>query len=172
MPDNSNVKNPPHIVNIESVLSAVSAGVFFILIGVIFIIHLPFNLWDNLISFFTSFTITPVLNTGISLPAPSNPAAYTALYSAFFQFSIAIGIFNAVMLILRFWFKSPIDKKAETIGNIVFWLGTAYLITVYLTSSVTTSTWFIFWIWVLIVLGISFIARSLVFLANRPRPKT
>lgn len=158
--------------NVESILSAISVGFFFILIGVLFIVYLPLNLWDTLTSFFSTFTIVQVQNTTISLLAPSNPAAFTVLYGVFFEFCMAIGIFSVVKAILRFWLKSPIDKKAEDIGSIVFWFGTAYLITIYLTSSVNSITWFIFWIWVLIVLGWSFIARAFVFLAKRLSSKT
>ncbi len=174
MTNYSSTKARPNTTYTDSVSSAVSVGAFFIIISVIYIIHLSpqFNLWNNFISFLTSFTLAQVPNTTIFWPAPSNPAGFTELYSAFFQFCIATGIVNAILLILRFWFNSSIDRKAETIGNIVFWFGTGYLITVYLTSSVTLYTWFVFWIWVLMVLGWSLIARAFAFLAKRAPSKT
>lgn len=168
---NSSAKNHQDSY-VENALSAISVGFFFILISVLFISYLPLNLWDTLISFFATFTLTPIVNSQITLIAPSNPSAFTVLYAAFFQFCIAIGIFNVAMVVLRFWLKSSTDKKAEAIGNIVFWFGTAYLITIYLTSSVNSDTWFVFWVWVLIVLGWSFIARAFVFLAKRLSSKT
>ncbi len=70
--------------------------------------------------------------TGISLPAPLNPAAYVNLYTAAFQFALGIGILEIVILALRVGLHSPVSRKAETIENIVFWLGTSFLIVTYL----------------------------------------
>jgi hypothetical protein len=63
--------------------------------------------------------------------------------------------------------NSPISKTAETIGNLVYWFGSAYLVTTYLNNTTTTSKWFVFWAGILIILGLSFIARAFVLLAKR-----
>ncbi len=89
------------------------------------------------------------------------------LYGALFQFCIGIGILQIIMLVLRFTARSPISKTAETMGNLVYWFGTAYLAVTFLNSTTTTSRWFMFWAGVLIILGLSFIARSFVLLAKK-----
>ena len=120
----------------ENLFSAIYIGALLIIIAVIYYIHLPDSLWDGLINFFTSLTLAPVPGTGISLPAPANPAAHMNLYFAAFQFSIALGILEIVILMLRVGLHSPVSRKAETIENVVFWLGTSYLIITYLVTVV------------------------------------
>jgi hypothetical protein len=63
--------------------------------------------------------------------------------------------------------NSKINKTAETVGNLVYWFGLAYLVTTYLNSTTTTSAWFVFWAGVLIILGLSFVARAFVLFAKR-----
>jgi len=89
------------------------------------------------------------------------------LYGAIFQFCIGLGILQVIFLALRLMLKSPIGKTAETMGNLVYWFGAAYLVTTYLNSTATISKWFVFWAGILIILGLSFIARSFVLLAKR-----
>jgi hypothetical protein len=151
----------------ERLFSAISAGAFFILIGVIYFANLSSNLWNALIDFFGGFTFAQVPSTGIYLPAPISPASHAVLYNAIFQFCIGLGILQIVMLTLRFTSKSPIGKTAETMGNLVFWFGSAYLITTYLNSTTNLSKWFVFWAGILMILGLSFVARSFVLLAKK-----
>jgi hypothetical protein len=68
---------------------------------------------------------------------------------------------------MRFTWQSSIGKTAETMGNLVYWFGSAYLVATYLNSTTTISMWFVYWAGILIVLGLSFIARSFVLLAKR-----
>jgi len=151
----------------ERLYSAISAGAFFILIGIVYVINLPSNLWDATVDFFGSFTLAQVPSTGIYLPAPISPASHALLYGAIFQFCVGLGILQIIMLALRFTSHSPIGRTAETMGNLVFWFGTAYLITVYLNRTTDISMWFVFWAGVLIILGLSFVARSFVLLARK-----
>jgi hypothetical protein len=151
----------------ERLYSAISAGAFFILIGIVYVINLPSNLWDATVDFFGSFTLAQVPSTGIYLPAPISPASHALLYGAIFQFCIGLGILQIIMLALRFTSHSPIGRTAETMGHLVFWFGTAYLITAYLNSTTDISMWFVFWAGVLIILGLSFVARSFVLLARK-----
>ena len=151
----------------ERILSAISAGAFFILVGIIYVIHLPDNLWNALISFFGNFTLAQVPTTGIYLPAPISPDLHTLLYGAIFQLCIGLGILQIIMLVLRYTLQSHIGKIAETMGNLVFWFGTAYLITTYLNRTTDISKWFVFWAGLLMILGLSFIARAFVLLAKR-----
>lgn len=151
----------------ESLFTAIYIGSIFIIIALIYYIHLSDNLWDGLVTFFTSLTLAPVPATGISLPAPANPAAYTNLYVAAFQFSLVIGILEIVILALRVWSHSPVSRKAETIENIVFWLGASYLIITYLVNMTIASEWFVFWAGIILIFGLAMVARALVLLAKR-----
>lgn len=151
----------------ESLFSAIYIGAIFIIIALIYFIHLPDSLWDGLINFFTSLTLAPVPGTGISLPAPANPAAHTNLYFAAFQFAIAIGILEIVILALRVGLHSPVSRKAETIENIVFWLGASYLIITYLVNMTIPSEWFVFWAGIILIFGLALVARAFVLLAKR-----
>jgi len=153
----------------ERIFSAISAGAFFILIGIIYVINLPANLWDALVSFFGNFTLAQVPTTGVYLPAPISPASHATLYGAIFQLCIGLGVLQIIMLVLRFTSRSPIGKTAETMGNLVFWFGSAYLVATYLNSTTTMSKWFVFWAGALVILGLSFVARSFVLLAKRKK---
>jgi hypothetical protein len=151
----------------ERVYSAISAGAFFILIGIVYVINLPSNLWNAVVEFFSNFTLAQVPSTELYLPAPISPASHAVLYGAIFQVCIGLGILQIIMLMLRFTSQSPIGKTAETMGNLVYWFGSAYLVATYLNSTTTIDKWFVYWAGILIILGLSFIARSFVLLAKR-----
>jgi len=151
----------------ERLFSALSAGTFFILLGIVYVVNLPSSLWEEVVSFFTSLTLAQVPTTGIYLPAPISPASHTVLYGAVFQFCIGLGILQIIFLALRLMMNSPIGKTAETMGNLVYWFGAAYLVTTYLNSTTDISKWFVFWAGILIILGLSFIARAFVLIAKR-----
>jgi hypothetical protein len=163
---NVNAQTRTHKIG-ENLISAISAGAVFILIGVVFVLAQPSNLWDSIVSFFSSFTLRSVPGIGISLPAPANPAAHAVLYTAVFQFHIGLGILQIILLAIRLTIRSPIGKTAETMGNLVKWFGGAYLVTTYLNNTTTISRWFMFWAGILIILGLSLIVRALVLLAKR-----
>jgi hypothetical protein len=155
----------------ESLFSALYIGTILISIGVIYYIHLPNNLFLELIDFFDSLTLARVPDTGIYLPAPISPAAHVDLYTAVFQFFLIISIIEVIILGLRFVFGSSVKRKAETISNVVFWFGATYLIWTYLVDSSTINKWFVFWIGVIIIFGLSLIARAFVLLAvKQPEP--
>jgi hypothetical protein len=86
----------------ERVYSAISAGAFFILLGIVYVINLPSNLWNEVVDFFNNFTFAQVPSTGLYLPAPISPASHAVLYGAVFQFCIGLGILQIIMLVLRF----------------------------------------------------------------------
>lgn len=151
----------------ERMFSAISAGSFLILLGIVFVINLPASIFDALFDFFSSFSLTQVPATGISLPAPIAPNVHTVLYGALFQFCVGLGILQIIFLLLRIVINSPINKTAETMGNLVYWFGAAYLVTTYLNNTTDTTKWFVFWTGILIILGLSFVARAFVLLAKR-----
>ena len=151
----------------ERLFSALSAGSFFILLGIVYVINLPSSLWDAVIEFFRNLTTTQVPGMGITLLAPASPASHAVLYGAVFQFCIGLGILQIVFLMLRLMMNSPIGKTAETMGNLVYWFGAAYLVTTYLNDTTTLSRWFVFWAGILIILGLSLIARAFVLFSKR-----
>jgi hypothetical protein len=151
----------------ENLLSGIYIGSIFIILAVIYIASLPVSLWDEIVDFFSSLTLAPVPGTGIALPAPSNPAAHMELYTAAFEFTIAVGIIEIVVLVLRVLMNSPMPRKAETIENIVFWLGTSYLIITYLVNMTIAGEWFVFWAGIILIFGLALLARSFVLIAQR-----
>ncbi|MEM3640687.1 MAG: hypothetical protein QW468_04255 [Candidatus Bathyarchaeia archaeon] len=151
----------------ESFLSALSAGVFLILLGAIFIAT-P-NFFDKLLAFFMDFDIVHVSSLGIYFLAPKNPAAHTTVYSAAIQFCLTWGIFLIALLCFRIFVHSPLHKKAENFSDIVVWLGGAVLITSFLNEETTASAWFAFWALVITLIGVSLIVRALILAAFRPR---
>jgi len=151
----------------ESLFSAIYIGSIFIILGVIYYIHLPNNLFTELVDFFGSLTLARVPDTGLFLPAPISAAAHSDLFLAAFQFSLALAVVEVVVLVLRFVFNSPIKRKAETISNVVFWFGASYLIITYLVDGATINKWFVFWTGIIIIFGLSLIARAFALLAKR-----
>jgi len=151
----------------ENLFTALYAGAVLVIIALIYYININADLLNGVINFFTSLTLSAVPATGIPLPAPTNPAAFISLYIVAFQFSIAIGLLEVIILVLRVGMHSPVSRKAETIENIVFWLGTSYLISTYLVNMTIPSEWFVFWAGVILIFGLALVARSFVLLAKR-----
>ncbi|HLN89416.1 MAG TPA: hypothetical protein VK253_05060 [Candidatus Binatia bacterium] len=150
----------------ENLFTAIYVGGFFISIALVYYVNAAQNLLSGFVNFFSSLTLAPVPQTGISLPAPSNPAVYANLYNAAFELAIAVGILEIVILALRVWMSSPVSRKAETIENIVFWLGASYLIVAYLENMTITGEWFVFWAGIVLIFGLALIARAFVLLAK------
>jgi hypothetical protein len=151
----------------ENLLSGIYIGSILIILAVIYIATLPVSLWDEIVNFFSSLTLAPVPGTGIALPAPSNPASHMELYTAAFIFTIAVGAIEIVVLVLRVLMNSPMPRKAETIENIVFWLGTSYLIITYLVNMTIAGEWFVFWAGIILIFGLALLARSFILIAQR-----
>lgn len=152
---------------LEGLLSAIGVGFVFILFGIIYITT-P-GIWGSIVEFFSNMTTTVVPNTSVYLPVPIHPNAHAVLYDAVFRFCLGVGILQIIILALRLGLHSLISRTAETVGNLVFWFGAVYLVSTYLNETTTTSTWFIYWAGILVVLGLSLIVRALVLLAGRAR---
>lgn len=150
----------------ENIIGAISAGAIFILIGTIYVTTLPTSLWDKIVDFFQSFEVVKLSDT-LSLPAPAAPGTHAVVYNAAFQFCIGIAILQIILLALRLMMHSPISKTAETIGNLVYWFGASYLVPTFLNSATDVSAWFAFWAAIIIILGVSMIARAVVLFAKK-----
>jgi hypothetical protein len=151
----------------ENLITAVYIGLILILLATIYLINLPHSVWNSFVNFLGSFVLTQVPGTSISLPAPAYPAAYAVLYNAVFQFFLGLGILEISILALRIALHSPLPRKAETIENIVFGLGTSYLVITYLVNMTIISEWFVFWAGVILIAGLALLARAFVLLAGR-----
>lgn len=151
----------------DGLVTAVFVGLFFILLAVVYYINLSNNLWGSFVTFINSFVLSTVPGTGFSLPTPANPANYIVLYNAAFEFCLGIGILEMAILALRIATRSPLPRKAETIENLVFWLGTSYLVITYLVNMTIMSEWFVFWAGIILIAGLALVARGFVLLAGR-----
>jgi len=158
----------------EGLISAISAGLFFVLAGTIFLTT-P-NLFEKILDFFKdNWHLTPVPNLrNVSLPAPSHPLTHRTVYGAVEQFSLIWGFFQIVILALRFVARSPWNKKAETASNIVFSFGASFLTRTFLIETIRlpllteVARWFVFWSGIIMLFGVSLIVRAIV-LAVAPR---
>jgi hypothetical protein len=146
----------------DGFISALSAGFFFVLVGVLFIVT-P-NLFDSIVRFFQNFDVVqvPYFTTGFVLPAPKNPAMHVTVYSAAAQFSLAWGLFLIGLLAVRILANSPLRKKAENASDIVYWLVNSYLVTIFLNSTTTIPRWFAFWAAIIMLAGITLLIRAAI----------
>ena len=154
----------------ENLVSAIYIGFIFILLAALYFINAHTDLWDIFNHFLNTFVFAQVPGTTVQLPAPEAPWAYLVLYKAAFQFCLGIGIIEIAVLTLRVWLFSPLPRKAETIENLVFWLGTSYLVVTYLINITIIGEWFVFWAGIIVIGGLSLVARSFVLIAGRPAP--
>jgi hypothetical protein len=106
------------------------------------------------------FTLKPLPGIPeIYLPYPEN--AHPIVYKTMMRFCAIFGLFQFGVLALRYYIRSSLSKVAETIGNIVSWLGVAYMFNLLLLDVVE---WVPFIGGVIVVFGVSLIVRSLVVL--------
>jgi len=150
----------------ENIITAIYLGSILIILAIIYTAQLPNSLWNEIFNFFTSLTLSPV-GGGIALPAPADLTAHRQLYNAGFQFAIGIGIVEIVILALRIFLNSPAARKAETVENIVFWLGSGYLIVTYLVNITIAAEWFVFWAGIIVVFGLGFVTRAVILMVSR-----
>lgn len=144
---------------LDSLISAVSIGVFLVLIGTIFV--LTSNLYSAVSRFFNDFRLVEIA-PNFFLPAPV--LNHPVLYLAVEVFCYLWGLFQIVVLVLRFGIGSPIYLKAKTLSRIVFWLGTGWLVSMLQTRIFGAGSrgWFAFWSAVAMLLGLSLIVQAVV----------
>jgi hypothetical protein len=146
----------------EGLFTAISVGFFILLVGTLLVIN-P-NLFDQILDFFKDFDTVKVPNTNLTFIAPEFPRSHLPVYQAAGQFSIALVLFQIVILALRFVIPSSWGKRSETVGNLVFWAGAAFLIQSFL---IENTQWFVFWSTIIILVGVSLIARAAVTAVSR-----
>lgn len=141
----------------RDILGIASFGFFLLLIGIIWIIT-P-NLYQEIVDFFNDFKLTEEIFPNVFLPVPahSHPVVFTALA----QFCFAFVLFQIVILVLRFFFREPVDKVAGTFSGMVFWLGVGF-VSSWLADG--TIEWVSFLGWFIVFIGLSLVVRSLLVL--------
>jgi hypothetical protein len=120
------------------------------------------KLVDAIVDFFRDFDVVQFQHTDIYLPAPLHPGLHVDVYMAVRQFGTFWAIFLVAMLGARFILSSPLRKKAENFGDIVFWFGVAYLTPTLLLTDTTTTKWFGFWAAIIMLIGVSLVVRGIV----------
>ena len=123
------------------------------------------NLNADLSAFIQSFQLAHVPNTSIMLWAPAVPASYSTIYLVAAQWCLVWGIFEVFLLVLRLGVRSSSWRKVRTFTNIILWLGTYYLITLFLSPATTITLWFAFWGALLTLIGGELIIRGLILAA-------
>jgi hypothetical protein len=151
----------------EGLITAFAVAGLFIVLGLV--IALTPDISQKTDAFFRDLT-TATYHIGdtstLNLPAPANPAAQIGFFTAIMYFILGIGILQIILLPIRLWLRSPIRRIAETVGNLVFWLGGAVVANVFLLAG-TLNGWYQFWAWLILILGISLIARFFVYFISK-----
>ncbi len=125
----------------EGLIAALAVGGFLIILGLVF--KLTPGITDKTTVFFNDLT-TVTRNLGssnVNLPAPAHPAEHLDFYTAMINFMLAVGILQIVILALRIAVHSRVRQIAETVGNLIFWLGAAFVANVFLLTG-TLGGWF------------------------------
>ena len=141
----------------RDILGLASFGFFLLLIGVIWVIT-P-NLSQKVIDFFKDFELKEEIFPNVFLPAPVHH--HSVVYTALARFCFAYGLFQIVILVLRFFFRESVDRMAGTFSGIVFWLGVGFVSNLLAAGAIE---WFGFLGWSIVFIGLSLVVRSLLVL--------
>lgn len=136
----------------EKFLGLLSFGAFLVIVGAIFLIT-P-NLTDRIEAFFRDFELEQV-SGHFYFPTPQNP--HPTLYESVAIFCFAYGIYQFLLLILKFALKAQPTKKSETFTSIIFWPATGYVL---LMMKDETIKWLTFIATLVILAAIVIIIRS------------
>jgi len=151
----------------EGLITALAIGGFFIILGLAFVLSPGLSQKTN--AFFSDLTTViypPGTSSSVNLPAPAHPAEHISVYTALMNFFLGVGILQIIILGLRILIRSRIKRIAETVGNLIFWLGASVTASVFLLAG-TLNGWFQFWSTLIILAGLSLIARFLVQLVKK-----
>jgi len=156
----------------EGLITAISIGGFFIILGAVFAFT-P-GIAEKTSAFFSDLTTVsfPFGSPGstVSLLAPAHPAEHQDFYAAVMTFLIGVGVLQVVVLALRLAMHSRIRRVAQSVGDLIFWLGAAIVANVFLLTG-THNGWFQFWASLIVIIGLSLIARFFVYFISRSRRK-
>lgn len=132
----------------------ISFGAFLIILAVIYLTT-P-NIGQEIKSFVLDFQLVKVFeNFWWFEPVHAHPVLYTAAE----HFCYAFGVVQLGILGLRFAKGSSIHGKAQTFSGIISWLGAGFLLSLLIQE---TLAWSSFIAGLVILVGISILARALV----------
>ncbi len=133
----------------------ISFGAFLIIIAVIYL-RTP-SLLSEAKAFVGDFRLVQVFqNFWWFVPSTNHPV----LYAAAEQFCYAFGLVQILVLGLEFARGSSTHGKAEAFSSVVFWLGAGYILSL---LSQGAFSWLSFIASLIILAGVSIVARALVF---------
>lgn len=133
---------------------------FFIMLFALFFIIVP-DYYTEVSKFFEDFLKLKPYPDAPQIYLPFPGTHHPVVYETVMRFCVVYGLFQFFVLALRFYFKSSTRKVAETISNIVTWLGAAYVFNL---LYLEVLEWFPFIGGLLVIFGVSLIARSLFIL--------
>jgi hypothetical protein len=140
----------------------ISFGAFLIIVAVIYL-RTP-GLLSEAKAFMSDFRLVELFqNFWWFVPSSNHPV----LYNAAEQFSYAFGLVQILVLGLEFARRSSTHRKAETFSSIVFWLGAGYILGL---LSQGVLIWLSLIAGLIILVGISIVARALVLVFARHTP--
>ena len=156
MTENTNI----HPKYQEGLFTAISVGFALLLVGALFIVT-P-DLFSKIMDFFQDFGVVDVPNTDIVFLAPKSTNSHSVVYQAAGQLSIGLTIFQLVILALRFIIPASLAKKSESVSNLVYWAGASVLTQAFLVDKfyVSLLNWFEFWTLIIVLAGVSLLARA------------
>jgi hypothetical protein len=132
----------------------ISFGAFLIIVAVIYL-RTP-GLLSEAKAFVNDFHLVELFqNFWWFVPSSNHPVLYTAAE----QFCYAFGLVQILLLGLEFARGSSTHGKARTFSSVVFWLGTGYILSL---LSQGVLTWLSFIAGLIILAGVSIVARALV----------
>jgi hypothetical protein len=152
----------------EGLITALAVGGFFIILGLT-VVTTP-GIVQKIDAFFSdiSWISYPFGSSAIMVPAPTNPGTHIELFSAITGFILAIAILQIIIIAIRLIVRSPLGRIAETMGNLVFWIGAAVVANIFLLAGTLTG-WFQFWSWLIVLAGLGLIARFFVLFVVRSK---
>jgi hypothetical protein len=152
----------------EGLITAIAVGGFLISLGLI-VVTTP-GIMEKIGALFSDITWVsyPFGSSTAMFPAPANPALHIDIFTAFMNFILAIGIIQIVILPIRLIVHSPIGRIAETLGNLIFWVGATVAANIFLLVG-TLMGWFQFWSWLIVLAGLGLIVRFGVLFIERSR---
>ena len=134
-------------------LRAASFGLFLVLVG-LFLIMYP--LVEESRAFFTDLKLTRIIDH-VYYPAPSS--AHPLFYHILRNFSITWGAWLGLLVLIELATRDRPKRVAQTAGDCVFWIGTAYLLDKIAATSLSFES---FLALLVVVMGLGLIIRALM----------
>jgi hypothetical protein len=137
----------------KHLLSWLSFGVFLIVVGAIFLTTQ--NLTDRIEAFFQDFELEQVSGE-LYFPAPQN--SHPTLYGAVALFCLAFGVYQILLLFLKFALGATLVQRAETFTSIIFWLTSSFAVNMLKNETIG---WFLFLAVLIVLMAVGIVIRSL-----------